>query len=117
LYAGNLASIYVTVLITAERYIAVCWPFHVKTMLTLRNAIWWTSGVICASLIYNFPRFFEIWEVELGETSVLDSKSFTDDKMSSSYLQYSHGWIKTTFHYIIPFFILVVLNFLIYRKV
>ena len=113
---GNLASVYITILITIERYVAVCWPFHAKTLLTLRNSIWYTTGIIIASGIYNFPRFFEKWEVQLGNSSVLESTSSAHEA-TSSYIQYSHGWGKTTVHYIIPFIILVFLNFQIYRKV
>jgi len=105
-----------TVLVTVERYIAVCWPFHVKTLLTIRNSIWWTAGVLVSSIIYNFPRFFENWNVKLGNHSVLESKSFYIHS-SPIHVQYTHGWMKTTVHYIITFFILVVLNFLIWRKV
>jgi len=48
---GNLASVYITILVTVERYIAVCWPFHAKTMFTVKTSIWWTYGIIAGSVI------------------------------------------------------------------
>ncbi|XP_064632626.1 FMRFamide receptor-like [Lineus longissimus] len=53
-------SIYMTVVVAVERYIAVCKPFKAASICTLRNARIAVALVVLLSLACQFPQFFYI---------------------------------------------------------
>ncbi|KAL3120563.1 hypothetical protein niasHT_007855 [Heterodera trifolii] len=70
LYPVNLMfqtwSIYTIVLITAERWLAICRPLHVRSLCTSRTAKWSLLFTASFSVLYNVVRF---WEYSLNWTS------------------------------------------------
>ena len=59
LFMGQMATIWMTVLIAFSRYIAVCQPYkaaHVCSVPTVKKGV---VGVILCSILYNLLRFFE----------------------------------------------------------
>lgn len=67
--AGNVlmslsrtAIVWVIVLVTLDRYMAVCRPLLAVEVRTKRRAQRAVIGVVIAAVLYNVPRLFE-WEV------------------------------------------------------
>ncbi len=58
-YMTQTLSIWMTVLLAINRYIAVCMPFHATTLCTMKNARYQVGSVLLFSIIFNFPRFFQ----------------------------------------------------------
>ena len=52
----HVASIYSVVIVTGDRYIAICRPLQSGRLSTTRNARWAVAGVWLLSAIFNIPR-------------------------------------------------------------
>lgn len=57
--AAQTASVYLTVIVTIERYIAVCWPLEARSICTQRRARILVIVVCSGAVLYNISRFFE----------------------------------------------------------
>ena len=57
--AVQTASVYLTVTITIERYLAVCYPFKAREFCTRGRARKAIIFVVLFSVAYNIIRFFE----------------------------------------------------------
>ena len=56
---AQTATVWLVVVVTSDRYVAICRPLHApqySTMSRMRKAV---IGVMVLSIIYNLPRFFE----------------------------------------------------------
>lgn len=53
------ATIYLTILVTVNRYISVCKPYQVADLCSVKHARKHVIIVITFCVIYNIPRFFE----------------------------------------------------------
>jgi len=51
-------TIWTVLLVTVDRYMAVCRPFDTR-MRTVDRATKLFVGVVVAAILYNIPRFFE----------------------------------------------------------
>ncbi|XP_023933157.1 FMRFamide receptor-like [Lingula anatina] len=58
MYAGQTASVWMVVMVTVDRYFAVCRPFS-KFRFSAKRAAHVPWVVFLAAVIYNIPRFFE----------------------------------------------------------
>lgn len=59
IFVGQSATIGLTVLIAANRYVAVCKPYHASTYCSLpltRKAV---VTIFLSAVVYNIPHFFE----------------------------------------------------------
>ena len=100
-------SIYITILLTVVRYIAVC--HHNKTHLITRKKIKAYIGIVMFfSLIWNVPRFFA-YEGQHG--------SLTTFGKSESYKNVYLTGGRVTVQFIIPLGVLFVLNSFMLMKV
>ena len=98
-------SVYITVLLTVVRYIAVC--HHDKTHLITRKKIKAYIGIVMIfSLIWNVPRFF-----------AYEDGSLTTLGKSTSYKTIYLTGGKGTLLFIIPLAVLFVLNSFMVMKV
>jgi len=55
---GQTVTIWTVLLVTVDRYMAVCRPFDTR-MRTVDRATKLFVGVVVAAIVYNIPRFFE----------------------------------------------------------
>ena len=62
---GSTGSIYFTVAVCIERYFVVCRPFWYHEQAIPSRT--YTIPILCFSVIYNIPRFFEVKTVILQE--------------------------------------------------
>lgn len=58
-FIAQTATIWLTVLIAASRYVAVCIPYRASAYCTLPVTRRGTLGVALFAVLYNLPRFFE----------------------------------------------------------
>lgn len=57
---AQTGSVWTTVAVTAERYVAVCHPLRAKSLCTYRRARCLQVIVTLAAVVYNIPRFWEV---------------------------------------------------------
>ena len=74
-YMAQTLTIWMTVLLAINRFIAVCRPFHATTLCTIRKARYQVTAVVAFSLLFNFPRFFQVQIVT--KTRKSDGENFT----------------------------------------
>jgi len=58
-YVLRMVNAWLTVLLTVDRYIAVCRPLHAQRLCTIQRAYTNIVAVTAASVVYCLPRFFE----------------------------------------------------------
>jgi hypothetical protein len=56
---AETGTIYLTVLVTVNRYISVCRPYEAASLCSVRHAQKHVIVVAVLSVLYNIPRFFE----------------------------------------------------------
>ena len=113
-------SVYLTLAVTLERFVAVCLPFRARSLCTYGRARY---GVICVAIfatVYNLPRF---WEVKWVTTyypylnASITNVEKTELRNHPTYISVYITWAYLIFMYFIPFSCLAIFNLLIYRQV
>lgn len=61
---AQTGSVWTTVGVTVERYVAVCHPLRARFLCTYRRARIFNIGITLFAVAYNVPRFWEIDVVE-----------------------------------------------------
>ena len=85
------ATVYAVVLVTIDRYIAICRPLQSIKLSTMRNARWAVGITWVMAVIFNIPRFFEIEEISYscgdsdGVMSMCYSVQFTSFRNTKMY--------------------------------
>lgn len=117
---SQTVSVYLTLIVTLERFVAVCHPLQARSLCTCGRARLYVIFVIIFSVLYNITRF---WEVEVRECihnyhEVLIYRVYPSALRNNGYYIkiYIH-WMYLIFMYFIPFGFLSVLNTAIYRQV
>ena len=112
-------SVYMTMAVTIERYIAVCHPLKSRIWCTYGRARGYILAVVAIAIIYNLPRFYEATFVDCeSETGQVFSLAIpTELRMNPHYIK----WYITSSYflvmYFIPFLVLAIFNILIYMQV
>lgn len=57
---AQTGSVYLTVTVTIERYIAICRPLRARLLCTYGRAKIYVMCVAIFSIVYNLPRFWEV---------------------------------------------------------
>ena len=105
-------TIWTVVLLTTDRYLAVCHPFNAefRTMVRIKVA---TIGIFVGAVVYNIPMFFE-------RELVYDQNSATEVKSAKTEMgghQLYAVIYKMACHFVLraigPLVVLIVLNFLL----
>ncbi|UYV77996.1 GPRNNA1 [Cordylochernes scorpioides] len=125
---AQTGSVWTTVGVTLERYIAVCHPLRARSLCTQRRARLALLAVAVFSIIYNAPRFLEVgtrclvYCTELptqdndGNQTILVAMP-TQFRTDPHYIQVYYIWLYLLVMYFVPFALLFVLNALIWRTV
>ena len=95
----RLINEWVTVLISLQRYLAVCWPVAARRFSSAKSAVHQTLFSILAVLVFNIPRFIEGY-------SRYHNVPFAYIT-STSYTVGYKIWVYDIFMYIIPLCLLV----------
>ncbi|XP_051158767.1 FMRFamide receptor-like [Leptopilina boulardi] len=118
--AAQMVTVYLTLTVTMERYVAVCHPLRARSLCTYGRA---RAAVICiviVSFLYNLPRF---WEVEYRDEIHWKEKVKVYCVMAASlresrlYITLYVHWLYFFVYYACPFAALVVFNTAIYKRV
>ncbi|XP_058445990.1 FMRFamide receptor [Malaya genurostris] len=116
---AQTASVYLTLTVTLERYVAVCHPLRARALCTYGRARIYVIAIIVFSLLYNMPRFWEVTvssfnhpEYE-GAYCVSASSLRTHDLYIKVYVH----WMYTVFIYLLPFSSISFFNSMIYQQV
>lgn len=56
---AQTATVWMVVLITVDRYLAICRPFNGCRIASKRQALWAVVVIVAASVVFNVPRFFD----------------------------------------------------------
>lgn len=114
------ASVYLTLTVSLERFVAVCHPLRARSLCTYGRARIYVLGIVMFSVLYNLPRLWEgmvraeYYEKENITVYCARPTNLRNDPLFISiYIQ----WCYLIFIYLIPFVSLAVLNAAIYRQV
>ncbi|KAJ8921439.1 hypothetical protein NQ315_003057 [Exocentrus adspersus] len=117
---AQTASVYLTLTVSLERYVAVCHPLRARSLCTYGRARIYVVGIMIFSVMYNLPKLWEgsiakHWHEELNMTVYCpEQTSFRDDPL---YKEIYIHWMYLICMYLLPFGCLAVLNACIYRQV
>uniref|UniRef100_A0A6A7G2Q3 FMRFamide receptor-like n=1 Tax=Hirondellea gigas TaxID=1518452 RepID=A0A6A7G2Q3_9CRUS len=115
---AQTGSVYLTVTVTVERYVAVCHPLKARSLCTFGRAKIYVGAVALFSLLYNLPRFAEVTYKRCNVDGVeFTTVVMTDLRRSASYIQIYITWLYLVVMYLLPFISLLVFNAFIYKQV
>ena len=117
--SAQTASVYLTLTVTLERYVAVCHPLRARALCTYGRAKIYVIVIIIFALLYNIPRFWEVGvqssdHEELGEIFCIMA---SDLRANSLYIKIYIHWLYMIFIYFLPFTSIAVFNMMIYQQV
>lgn len=107
---AQTATVLTTVVITCERYLAVCRPLKAIIICTTKNAKRSLVVVVIFSIVYNVCRFLEF---SLAPNYVL----IENLRQDLWYMQIYYHWLYFLIIFLIPFVLLASLNGLIVKKI
>lgn len=117
---AQTVSVYLTLTVTLERFVAVCHPLRARSLCTYGRARLYVVLIIVFSTLYNLSRFWEITVVEVPgpapNTTVFMPQS-SGLRRNKIYISVYIHWLYMVFIYFLPFSFLAVLNGAIYRQV
>ena len=114
------SSVYLTLLVTVERYIAVCSPLTARSVCTYGRARSCVLLISLAALLYNIPRFLEVtWVSTYDELSRENRTEVTPTPLRQNpmYISIYITWLYLVVMYIVPFVSLALLNLRIYVQI
>lgn len=117
--SAQTASVYLTLTVTLERYVAVCHPLRARALCTYGRARIYVVVIIIFSICYNVPRFFEVAlnEYPDHEFGFIYCISASQLRANTSYINIYIHWLYLIFIYFIPFLSITFFNSMIYRQV
>jgi len=101
-------SIFMTISISIERYLAIFHPFVNQKRKCISSLIFHIIPVIILAVLINIPKFLESKVVFEDQTSWID---ITDLRKSFEYTMYYQHWTRFLVLGIIPLILLTFLNF------
>lgn len=114
------ASVYLTLTVSFERFVAVCHPLRARSLCTYGRARIYVVVIIVFSVVYNLPKLWETkirneWHPEANVTVYCPRA--TPLRQNELYIKLYINWLYLIFIYLIPFIGLALLNAAIYRQV
>ena len=117
---AQTGSVYLTICVTIERYVAVCLPLKARYLCTFGRAKIYVAGVGLGAVLYNLTRFWEVtWEIQFIpelEANITNVQP-TELRQHATYIRVYITWCYLVVMYIVPFSCLALFNLLIYREV
>ncbi|XP_014260532.1 FMRFamide receptor [Cimex lectularius] len=113
-------SVYLTLTVTLERFVAVCHPLRARSLCTYGRARMYVILIIIFSTAYNVTRFFEvnlIEEYHFAYNMTIYRPVPSALRNNEAYIYVYIHWFYLLFIYVFPFICLALLNSAIYRQV
>ena len=109
-YTAYMGSVYLTVLLTLVRYLAVCR----KKNVTIKKIEISMASIFLLVIIYNLPKWMAFrWETNLGVKELKITKFACDPTFFKVYYAGGNG----LFMFILPTLLLVIPNVLMHKEV
>ncbi|KAK7113955.1 FMRFamide receptor-like [Littorina saxatilis] len=114
-WTATTGTIYMTLMVTIERFVAVTSPLRSRIIFSLRAARWISLFVFIGSVIYNLPHWFAyVYTTEVNRSRGPPLSEFGRSRAYSTvYKQYC----QLALMYVLPWVTMVVLNILLLRTV
>ena len=112
LFIAQTATIWMTVVIAASRYVSVCIPYRASQIVTMPNTVKAVVGTWVFSIVYNIPRFFEAYlsPITVNGTTTWVYKRTERVGMNSYYELIYFDILYYITSFILPLVLLAVLN-------
>ncbi|KAI6213283.1 FMRFamide receptor [Aphelenchoides besseyi] len=110
------ASIYVMVLITMERWTAVCRPLQVRIWCTARSSRLALLVVVFWAIIYNCPRFFE-YSIMETPTGMIYERNLRDINRHPFYVIFYYTVLYLISHFLLPFGLILFANLHVIKSI
>ncbi len=83
---AQTGSVYLTLCVSIERYVAVCLPLRARSICTFGRARWFVLMIGLFALLYNIPRFWEVtWDTsyysDVGNVTAVISTDLREHPM------------------------------------
>lgn len=117
---AQTASVYLTLTVTLERYVAVCHPLRARALCTYGRARLYVIVIVIFALLYNIPRFLEVRIREIygdAEFSTIFCIAASDLRANPIYVKVYIHWLYLVFIYLLPFTSITFFNTMIYSQV
>lgn len=119
---AQTVSVYLTVTVTLERFVAVCLPLRARSLCTYGRAKIYVIIIIFMATLFNASRFFEVDVIEEPQGYAAYNTTVyraipSGLRESSLYVTLYIHWFYFIFIYFLPFSALAILNAAIYRQV
>lgn len=113
---AQTATIWITVCLTAERYVAGCHPLRASLLSTVPKARLALFGCTIAALVYNIPRWFEMSHIKMNFNDTHDWTQICNEKgLTFCYwhalfylIYYTWGYLFVMF--LVPLIAILVMN-------
>lgn len=117
--SAQTASVYLTLTVTLERFVAVCHPLRARALCTYGRAKIYVIIILIFAVLYNLPRLFEV-NIKEGihmDGTIVYCVIASNLRSKEMYIQIYIHWLYLVFIYFIPFLSLSILNAMIYKQV
>nr|CAD7581253.1 unnamed protein product [Timema californicum] len=118
---AQTVSVYLTLTVTLERFVAVCHPLQARSLCTYGRARFYVIIIIVFSTLYNLPRFWDIVVLERGFDENYNTTIYfvqpSPLRLNPTYIKVYIHWLYLVFMYFLPFSCLALFNTAIYRQV
>lgn len=117
--AAQTASIYLTLMVSLERYVAVCHPLRARALCTYGRSKFYVIFCAVFAVLYNLVKLWEIRVVayDSPRLGMIYCVTSTELRKNSEYITIYIHWCYLVVNYFIPFIGLLIFNLLIYRQV
>lgn len=117
---AQFVTVYLTLTVTLERYIAVCHPLKARSFCTYGRAQVAVMVIVIFAFIYNLPKFWEItvyherhWKYNITVYCVFPTELRSNEYYVTLYIH----WMYFFVYYMFPFIALAIFNMAIYQRV
>lgn len=92
---AQTASVYLTLCVSMERYVAVCLPLRARAICTFGRARSYVLLIGLLAFCYNIPRFWEVtWQNGYNpEVGNISSVVMTDLRQNPNYISIYITWL------------------------
>lgn len=113
-FMAMTASMWMTVLLAVNRYVAICFPLKARQWCTMGKSYVQVAGVFVVAVAYNVPRFFQ-WRLVTVDSTLQPNRTIVDLAMTdigqqSTFHMVYDNIVYNAFFVLLPLLFLVVSN-------